>query len=396
MKESVAKKTCVACGERIQQQARRCPYCHSLQKPDKVGLIATITKWCGGIAVVLSVVLGVGDLTRVTDSWLEDDIYAEQLAEAAEIAMQQEDFAIAGVLLKEAAALKPSSSEVRSSQVKLAMLTVRKKFAVLTQDGFEPVNEAYTILYKNLDFDDRMRNDVMAHIGWAAVLLDKPRPGYYFDQVLAGEPENVYALVFKTTWLLTGRFDSISASERFKTAKALFQKGKDSERHQSFIVDWYLYALSRHSSGAAAEYIRTVIREHDVIATFGFPKVKNIRREIDSLMMQAIRKSAVQNDALFDSLFAHLDERELEQLLGFVAASGDLQQRVTADVLKGLYQARKGDLTSALAAYGVAMEVYENGKLSSAQVVANALPNLIKRACERLDESASDSLCRAE
>ncbi|MCP5245741.1 MAG: hypothetical protein H6937_07265 [Burkholderiales bacterium] len=177
-----------------------------------------MTKWYGGVAVVLSAVMEVSNRARVTDSWLEDDFYVQKLAEAAELAMQQGDFTVAGELLDEAAGKKPSSSDLRLIQLKLAMLTVRDKFALLSQDEFRPINETYTVLYKNLNFDDQMRNDVITHIGWTAVLLDKAHPDYYFDRILEGDPRHVHALVFKTTWLLTERFDSISAGERSQTA----------------------------------------------------------------------------------------------------------------------------------------------------------------------------------
>jgi len=386
------KKSCVACGEDIQLSARRCPYCHSSQKPDKVGILAEVTKWCGGIAVVLSVIMGVGELTRITDAWLEDDVYAQQLAEAAKIAMQQNDNLMAKELLNEAIALKPSSHEVRSLSVKLAMLTVRNTKAVLSQGEFDPIHEAYGVLYKNLGVEDSIRNDVMAHIGWAAALLEKPNPEYFFDRVLQEEPDHVYALMFKVAWLLTEWIDSSSDQDRYQMAKALFQRAREKGNNPSFVVYSYLSTLEKNTKGAG-EYIKLVINEQKIIAAFDSWQINEIRHEIHSHMKRAIRDYAAEDNEIFEQLFAVLDEEEFKQLIHFVATGDDKELQVASKIVMAIYQVNKGNLENALSMYIGARDTLQNETISYATTLEYALPNLIEQVCKQLKANKTAPLC---
>ncbi|MCB1936424.1 MAG: hypothetical protein KDF59_10835 [Nitrosomonas sp.] len=389
------KKPCVACGEDIQIVAKRCPYCHSPQTPDKVGILATVTKWCGGIAIVLSAIMGVGELTRITDAWLEDDVYVQQLAEAAKIAMQQHDNATAGELLNEAFALKPSSNEVRLLRVKLAMHTVRHTLAVLSQDEFDPINEAYSVLYKSLGVEDSIRNDVMAHIGWAVVLLGKSNPEYFFDRVLLEDPDHIYALMYKVAWLLSDWIDSKSVQDeaRLQQAKTLFQTARNKGNDSSFAVYRYLVALEKNPKGAV-DYIKLVVQEQEIIAAFDAWKIHKIRHEINSHMTRVIRDYALDDNETFEQLFADLDEHEFKQLINFVAASDDKAHQIASDVLLAIYQENKGNLKKALAGYVAAQEKIQNDTVSYTTYLNYVLPDLIRRVCEQLNAFGTEQQCQ--
>lgn len=396
MEQTEQHKSCIECGEPIRLEARRCPHCHSAQNKDRVGLIGTVVKWCSGVAVVVSVIMALGNLTRVVDSWLKDDIYASQLAESARMAMQQGDNDIAEELLKEAAKLKPSSDEVRSSQVKLAMLTVQKRFVMLSNDDFGPINDAYTVLYKNIGFDDSMRYDVLAHIGWAAALMGKNNSEYYFDQVLGSASDHFYALVFKAYWMLSDMVsdelkDTLSRDERYLQATELFDKARTVEGSDRLVVlKWRLEALRRYSDMAAGDYIKLAINERPDIELLGVNMVKSVRRELSSLADDAIYRDAIGDEARFESLIGSLSEKEVEQMSGFIVTGDELHHHILARAVRARYLQSKGEFAAAFEGFTTTHQKYGDNSIYRA---VKALPKLIDRLCKNTAWEESVTRC---
>lgn len=397
MEQTEQHKPCIECGEPIRQEARRCPHCHGAQRVDRVGLIGTVVKWCSGIAVVVSVVMALGNLTRVVDSWVKDDIYAGQLAESAQMAMQQGDNKVAEALLTEAAKLKPSSDEVRRNQIKLAMLTVQKRFAILSNSEFEPINEAYTVLYKNIAFDEGMRNDVLAHIGWAAALTGKNNPEYYFDQVLEDKPDHFYALVFKAFWMVSDMVslelrDTLTREERYLKAKQLFKKARQADSADPhFVLRRQLEAARRYADVAGVDYPKLAINQQADIEMIGVYMVKNVRSELSKRSDDAIYKGAMGDNTRFDLLVGGLSDEEIEQLINFIGASGEIYHQILAEVLRGRYLQSKGDFAIAYEAFTSAYQKY--GSDFGSHRIVKTLPKLINRLCENEAWDGAASRC---
>ena len=185
---------------------------------------ARALKWVGVVTAVISLVLGVRQLT----SWI-GDVYGRQreAATLVDVARQQAsrgEFAAAWTSLDRAAEVRPGEA-VDDARVEIAFAWLEdarpgpgQRFAVIT-DAVTPALDRALVSAQG-----ERRADLLAHLGWVTFL--RLRDGYDVDpaaryqEALTVDPDNVFANAMLGHWLMWRGRQIQPARERFDTALA--------------------------------------------------------------------------------------------------------------------------------------------------------------------------------
>ena len=212
-KSNNVKKACVACQEQIQPAAKVCPFCRSPQFRNPWKTFADGLKWVGGIAAVISLVMGITQVNKVLSNWKEKKEAVFELVEATRIRKKSNDYEGAWHLIEQALHMDPASETARDVQVRLAMEWVRStRMSYMDQKkAAEIMAKLLPSLYRGAaSSNSAFVSDVMAHIGWADWIRQKGDMYYLnvkgqFERALEIDPQNMYANTMMGHWLLAKR-----------------------------------------------------------------------------------------------------------------------------------------------------------------------------------------------
>ena len=198
-KRSEPGKLCVACVEEIHGSAKLCPHCRTSQLPKRWKLAGDVLKWFAGIAVVISLIIGMSEVSTLFKIWQEKEQSVAELVKAAEIQSDSRDYQGAWESLEEAMALKPGSRLVRQQQIELAMIWLRNIKIIGEQKFSDIVKRLKPKLYIGVaSREGAAAADVYAHLGWANYLQHRDGITWVevdkiFEQSLALDDKNVFA-----------------------------------------------------------------------------------------------------------------------------------------------------------------------------------------------------------
>ena len=216
---------------------------------------ARALKWIGIVTAVISLLLGVRQLT----SWI-GDVYGRQreAATLVNVAHQQAsrgEFAAAWASLDRAAEVRAGEA-VDAARVEIAFAWLQdarpgpgQRFAVIT-DAVTPALDRALVSAAG-----ERRADLLAHLGWVTFL--RLRDGYEGDpalryqEALAIDPDNVFANAMLGHWLLwRGPSQMDAARERFDVALAV------AGDRRPFVRRLQLAALRNRNEAGDAELLR--------------------------------------------------------------------------------------------------------------------------------------------
>jgi hypothetical protein len=216
---------------------------------------ARALKWIGVVTAVISLLLGVRQLT----SWASD-LYGRQreAATLVEIARQQasrREFAAAWTSLDRAVQVR-AGENVDRARVEIAFAWLEdarpgpgQQFAVIT-DAVTPALDRALV-----SAEGERRADLLAHLGWVTFL--RLRDGYTGDpaaryqEALAIDPDNVFANAMFGHWLLWRSADQMEAARKhFDTALAT------AGDRRTFVRQLQLAALRNRNEAGDAELLR--------------------------------------------------------------------------------------------------------------------------------------------
>lgn len=215
---------------------------------------ARALKWVGAITAVISLIVGVRQVTV----WVGDALHRRrEVATQVDLARQQASrhaYQDAWASLERADALQPGEA-VESARVDVAFAWLQdarpgpgKAFGVITDTVTPSLDRAL------VSASGSRRADLLAHLGWATFLRSRDGiagdPAARYREALAVDPGNVYANAMLGHLLMWTGSDIEAARERFAAALA----GADGKR--SFVRRLQLASLINRGSNADAELLR--------------------------------------------------------------------------------------------------------------------------------------------
>jgi hypothetical protein len=217
--------------------------------------LARALKWIGVVTAVISLLLGVRQLT----TWMSD-VYSRQreagtLVEVARQQASRREFPAAWTSLDRAAQVRPGEA-VDEARVEIAFAWLRdarpgpgQKFAVIT-DAVTPALDRALV-----GAEGERRADLLAHLGWATFLRLRDGhdadPALRYQEALAIDSDNVFANAMLGHWLLWRSAAQMDAArEHFDAALA----GAGDRR--AFVRQLQLAALRNRNEAGDAELLR--------------------------------------------------------------------------------------------------------------------------------------------
>jgi len=209
--EEQRTQSCRFCISPIHPDAIICPACLSPQKKSSFESARDILKWIGGIAAVVSLIIGVTKVSNLVQSWSERRQAVEELVEASYLRETTADFQAAWGLMEDALKLDPSSALARKKQVFLAMKWLRSiGFRSLDDKEAKLVgNLLLPVLYRGaVSKDNTFSADILAHIGLAGYIERKElriyriNPLTHYKLALEKDSANVYGHTLMGKWII--------------------------------------------------------------------------------------------------------------------------------------------------------------------------------------------------
>ena len=192
--------------------------------PRKSSPVATALKWVGGVAAVISLLLGLNQFTGVLQTLRVHHKEFQEAMKAGEQQQERGDYPAAFDSFKHAVELDPVDREAQKHQAQAAMLWLEN---VHTRDRSfsDTANLVLPVLDKSLsNATGPYAADLLAHIGWANFLKSRDGSGNpetitksYQDAVKL-DPHNPYANAMWGHWILWRNGDAKEAKERFAAA----------------------------------------------------------------------------------------------------------------------------------------------------------------------------------
>lgn len=264
IEDTPPRNRCVACRETIEPDARLCPHCRSPQSPERWKRFATILKWVGGSAAVISLLTGMLQVNSLFRSWQSRQETVRELAKAAQLQANASDYAGAWRLYEQALQLEPGFRPARDGQGDLAMRWLRNIRVSENQSFSQVVDPLLPVLYRAAASGNARRTaDALAHIGWANYLKNRdlgagfsgelPGPSVeeQFKAALKADSANVYAHAMWGFWIAYRGGDLSQAGLHFSEA---LKTGRDRQYVQSLRI--WAYLNRERDRESAVELIR--------------------------------------------------------------------------------------------------------------------------------------------
>ena len=122
---SLAYKRCVGCLENMLAEALICPKCGTHQKPQRWATIFLVLKWVGGLTAIISLVIGINQLSGIVKEYNERDESIHQLVSASKLLINMKDYQAAWGVIQKAVTISSSSQAAFNQQVDVAMAWLR-------------------------------------------------------------------------------------------------------------------------------------------------------------------------------------------------------------------------------------------------------------------------------
>jgi hypothetical protein len=206
--------------------------------------LSAALKWAGGIATVVSLLLGVNSLMGLYQNTLEKREAVSEISAAADQLRDDGDYARAWKLYDQAAALDPGSRRVRRGQEQLAQQWLPHVHITGNETFSDIVDLTLPVLMRALvNAEGTEAADIQALVGWSHYLEQRERrvedidvPGLY-RRALQLDADNAIANLFLGHWY-------ISQEENLKNGLLHFQRALDSGKHRSLVRSYQWSALS--------------------------------------------------------------------------------------------------------------------------------------------------------
>jgi hypothetical protein len=222
---------------------------------DKPGPLSTALKWIGGITAVISLLLGLNQVTGLVQKFRIHRKEFSETMKAAEQQMGRADYPAAFATLKHAVELDPIDSEAQTREAEAAMRWLENVHAQ-ERTFTETANQLLPVLDNALTTAQGPEAaDLLAHIGWANFLKyrDGQREGVTVEEnykkALDVEAGNVYAHAMWGHWSLWQGGSLDEATRHFAAALA-------SGRVRPFVRMLQISALANRGRDADLESLR--------------------------------------------------------------------------------------------------------------------------------------------
>ena len=116
---------CIACRENILPDALICPKCRSRQNPQRLATLLSFVKWIGGVTAVISLIIGVKQISGIVKDWKERDDAVRQIIVASNLLVETRDYQLSWKIAKKAITIAPGSQKAFNQQVDIAMAWLR-------------------------------------------------------------------------------------------------------------------------------------------------------------------------------------------------------------------------------------------------------------------------------
>ena len=196
----------------------------SAQTPRKSSPVATALKWIGGVAAVISLLLGLNQVTGVLQTFRVHHKEFAEAMKAGELEQERGDYPAAFDSFKRAVELDPVDRDAQKHQAQAAMLWL-ENVQTRERSFTDTANLVLPVLDKSLsNAKGQYAADLLAHIGWANFLKSRDGSGSpetiaksYQDAVKL-DPHNPYANAMWAHWILWQNGDATQAKEHFAAA----------------------------------------------------------------------------------------------------------------------------------------------------------------------------------
>ncbi|MDR4509299.1 MAG: hypothetical protein MRJ65_13915 [Candidatus Brocadiaceae bacterium] len=221
--DSAIQTVCRVCRQSIPAGARICTKCGASQT--LWGMVAFILKWAGGVATIVSLLIGMNSLYGIYRGQLEKIDMIREIADAADRLRDDGDYARAWDLYEQAQQLNPASRRVRRGQEKLALCWLPDVSITGDETFTDIVNSTMPVLLLGAGRSSgEEAADFEALIGWAHYLEGRERsledvdvPKIY-RRALKIDPDNALAHMFLGHWFASNQFDLEAARPHFEAA----------------------------------------------------------------------------------------------------------------------------------------------------------------------------------
>ena len=241
-----------------------CPKCRSPQQPQRWGTFFSVLKWIGGFTAIISLIIGVKQISGIVQEWQERDESVNQIVTASRMLMDMKDYRAAWEIVQKATTIAPSSQKAFDQQVDVAMAWLRDLWVQKGEKSYSEIIDPLILTLSQGAGDENPKRsaEVLAHIGWANYWRDKDKKAHYeidgyFTRALEYNPDDTYANLFRGFWLLQKYGKNENEKNLLADAMTHFSKAHASDVNPYFVNEWVIRALTQSSvTGADVEVIK--------------------------------------------------------------------------------------------------------------------------------------------
>ncbi len=228
---------CIACKSTIHPEATVCPACKTAQTTSRWTEIGSFLKWIGGISAVLSLILTMGQVSKIYQNMQDKEKIVSEFIKIGNLQRDRGNYAAAWDSYAEAITLNPGSHHARDERVQLAMSWMRQMRGAEKNLSFSEIADRLSpVLFRGITLSEgEMAADYIAHLGWATYLkfrdgnASSDEVGAYFDWAISEDPQNAYAHAMLGFWKLLRRNALEDVKSHFKIALASVEAAKKGE-----------------------------------------------------------------------------------------------------------------------------------------------------------------------